>query len=222
MVEGQRPGHEIGQPERPRLAQQGEAGINDGLHRMLARGQRDDLLVGWRVESNTDIGLVLDHPAHHLIRTADGQAQGNVRIILAKTCHDTLHQIGQKAFAERDMDVATTQAAQFLQMRKQVMLVRTLLAKIGHEQLPGFSWFDTPRMAFEERDRQLLFEERNLSADCRRRDIQGIGRCPDAAMTYRFKQENDTGFLDLFRHFIPLAELISVLKIRTQTIIQGY
>ena len=41
-------------------------------------------------------------------------------------------------------------------------------------------------------------------------------------MTYRFKQENDTGFLDLFRHFIPLAELISVLKIRTQTIIKGY
>ena len=51
---------------------------------------------------------------------------------------------------------------------------------------------------------------------------QAIGRCPDAAMTYRFKQENDTGFLDLFRHFIPFAEPISVLKIRTQTIIKGY
>ncbi len=112
---------------------------------------------------------------------ADIDADVDARMLDAERPDHVLHQAVDEALADHQVDVAAPHAAQLLQARVQVLLLRAAGAVVFEQHVGGLGRRQPARAALEQRNAQFLFQQLDLAADDRRRGAELVGRAADRA-----------------------------------------
>lgn len=181
--------------------QQREPRSYDCIDGLPAGRTRYDRGLRGRIEDQADIGFIFADASHDFVGTPYIKHNRYPRKVGSIARQRARHQVGDEALAQCDSDRTLVQPAHFLQPRQQVILVHQLLAKVSQDKMTCLCCFHSTGMAFDERKRELLLQQRDLPAYRGRRHIQRIGRFAHRAATDGFEKVNQPGFLDVSLHF---------------------